>query len=38
MEERVLELHKEKKSITEDVLDGAASTALTPDELMRLFK
>ena len=38
VEERVLELHKEKKSIAEDVLDGAASTALTPDELMRLFK
>ena len=38
VEARVLELHKEKKSIAEDVLDGAASTALTPDELMRLFK
>ena len=38
VEERVLELHKEKKSIAEDVLDGTASTALTPDELMRLFK
>ena len=38
VEERVLELHKEKKSIAEDVLDGAASTALTPDELLRLFK
>lgn len=38
VEERVLELHREKKSIAEDVLDGASSTALTPDELMRLFR
>ena len=37
VEERVLDLHKEKKAIAEDVLDGASSSALTPDELMKLF-
>ena len=38
VEERVIELHKEKRSIAEDMLDGTASTALTPDELMKLFR
>ena len=38
VEERVIELHREKKAIAEDVLDGAAATALTPDELMKLFQ
>ena len=38
VEERVIELHKAKRQIAEDVLDGAASTALTPDELMKLFR
>lgn len=26
------------KAVAEDVLDGAAATALTPDELMKLFQ
>ena len=38
VEERVLELHKEKKAIAEDVLEDASATALTPDELLSLFK
>ncbi|MBQ7190669.1 MAG: DEAD/DEAH box helicase [Kiritimatiellae bacterium] len=38
VEERVLDLHREKKEIAEDVLGGTASTALTPDELMKLFQ
>ena len=37
VEERVLELHKEKKAIAEDVLDGTGKSALTPEALMRLF-
>lgn len=37
VEERVLELHREKKEIAEDVLGEAASASLTPDELMKLF-
>lgn len=38
VEERVIELHREKNAIAEDVLDGAAATAFTPDELMKLFQ
>ena len=37
VEERVLELHQEKKAIAEDVLDGTGSSALTPAQLMKLF-
>ena len=37
VEERVLELHKEKKAIAEDVLDGTGKSALTPEVLMKLF-
>ena len=37
VEERVLELHKEKKAIAEDVLDGTGKSALTPEALMKLF-
>lgn len=37
VEERVLELHGEKKAVAEDVLDGTGSSALTPDDLMKLF-
>ena len=37
VEERVLELHKEKKEIAEDVLDGTGSASLSPAQLMRLF-
>ena len=38
VEERVLELHKEKKAIAEDVLEDASASALTSDELLSLFK
>ncbi len=38
VEERVLELHREKQTLAEDVLDGTASSALSPAELMRLFR
>ena len=38
VEERVLELHKEKKAIAEDVLEDASASVLTPDELLSLFK
>ena len=38
VEERVLELHKEKKQIAEDVLDGTGSAALSPSQLMGLFR
>ena len=37
VEERVLELHDEKRRIAEDVLEGAGATRLTPEALMRLF-
>ncbi len=37
VEERVLELHREKKAIAEDVLEDASASALTPDELLSLF-
>ena len=37
IEERVIELHREKKEIAEDVLDSTGSTSLTPAQLMRLF-
>lgn len=37
VEERVLELHREKKDLARDVLDGTGSTALTPEALMKLF-
>ena len=37
VEERVLELHREKKELARDVLDGTASAALTPETLMKLF-
>lgn len=37
VEERVLDLHQEKKAIADDMLDATASSALTPDELMKLF-
>ena len=37
VEERVLELHKEKKQIAEDMLDGTGSDALSPAQLMGLF-
>ena len=38
VEERVLELHKEKKALAEDVLGDAGSAALTPEQLMGLFR
>lgn len=38
VEERVLELHNEKKEIAEDVLDSTGSTSLSPAQLMRLFQ
>lgn len=37
VEERVVELHKEKLAIAADVLDGTASAALSPEQLMKLF-
>ena len=37
VEERVLELHEEKRRIADDVLEGTSSTRLTPEALMRLF-
>ena len=37
VEERVLELHEEKKAIAADVLDGTGKSALTPEALMKLF-
>lgn len=37
VEERVIELHKEKLAIAADVLDGTASAALSPEQLMKLF-
>ena len=38
VEERVVELHREKKALAEDVLGGAGSAALTPEQLMGLFR
>ena len=38
VEERVLELHKEKRQIAEDMLDGTGSSALSPAQLMGLFR
>ena len=38
VEERVLALHKEKQAIAEDVLEGTASSSLTPAQLMALFR
>ena len=38
VEERVLELHREKKELARDVLDGTGSSALTPEALMKLFE
>ena len=38
VEERVLELHREKKALAEDVLGDAGSAALTPEQLMGLFR
>ena len=38
VEERVLELHREKKALAEDVLGEAGSAALTPEQLMGLFR
>ncbi len=38
VEERVIDLHREKQAMVEDVLDGASSAALTPDQLMSLFR
>ena len=38
VEERVLELHKEKKQIAEDMLEGTGSAALSPAQLMGLFR
>ena len=37
VEERVLELHREKKELARDVLDGTGSASLTPEALMKLF-
>ena len=37
VEERVLELHHEKKELARDVLDGTGSSALTAEALMSLF-
>ena len=37
VEERVLELHEEKRRIADDVLEGTSSTRLTSEALMRLF-
>lgn len=38
VEERVVELHREKKALAEDVLGEAGSAALTPEQLMGLFR
>ena len=38
VEERVVELHREKRALAEDVLDGTGSAALTPEQLMGLFR
>lgn len=38
VEERVFALHQEKTALAADVLDGTASSALTPAQLMELFK
>ena len=38
VEERVIELHREKKALAEDVLGEAGSAALTPEQLMGLFR
>ena len=38
VEERVVELHREKKALAEDVLGDAGSAALTPEQLMGLFR
>ena len=38
VEERVVELHREKKAIAEDVLEDASATALSPEQLMSLFR
>ena len=37
VEERVLDLHREKKALAEDVLGDSGSAALTPELLMSLF-
>ena len=37
VEERVLELHHEKKELARDVLDGTGTSALTAEALMSLF-
>ena len=37
VEERVLELHKEKKRIAEDILEGTGAAVLSPAQLMGLF-
>ena len=37
VEERVLDLHREKKALAEDVLGDSGSAALTPEQLMSLF-
>ena len=38
VEERVIELHREKKALAEDVLGEAGFAALTPEQLMGLFR
>ena len=38
VEERIRELHGEKRALAEDVLDGTGAAPLTPEELMGLFR
>ena len=38
VEEKVLALHEEKRALAEDLLDGAGSSALSPEQLLALFE
>ena len=37
VEERVIELHHEKREMATDILGGTGSAALSPETLMKLF-
>lgn len=37
VEERVIELHREKREMATDILGGTGSAALSPETLMKLF-
>ena len=37
IEEKILQLHRDKKAMSEDLLDGALQKSLTPAELMSLI-